>query len=70
MRHHPIEYVPASTVYWLAVLVLDIPAAAIMSHGLAVFAMAAVPHGNIHLPERVERWVQPVHVTVDMHRIS
>ena len=70
VRHHPIEYVPASTVYWLAVLVLDIPAAAVMSHGLAVFAMAAVQHGNIHLPERVERWLQPVLVTVDIHRSS
>jgi sterol desaturase/sphingolipid hydroxylase (fatty acid hydroxylase superfamily) len=40
-----------------------------MSHGVAVFGMAAIQHGNIRLPERVERWLQPVLVTTDMHRI-
>jgi sterol desaturase/sphingolipid hydroxylase (fatty acid hydroxylase superfamily) len=69
VRHHPIEYVPASVVYWLALLVLDIPAIVVLSHGLAVFGMAAVQHGNIRLPERLERWLQPVLVTSDMHRI-
>jgi sterol desaturase/sphingolipid hydroxylase (fatty acid hydroxylase superfamily) len=34
-----------------------------------VFATAAVQHGNVRLPERVERWLQPVLVTIDMHRI-
>ena len=27
------------------------------------------PHGNIRLPEWAERWLQPVLVTVDMHRV-
>ncbi|TMJ63254.1 MAG: sterol desaturase family protein, partial [Alphaproteobacteria bacterium] len=26
-------------------------------------------HGNIRLPEWLERWLQPVLVTVDMHRL-
>jgi sterol desaturase/sphingolipid hydroxylase (fatty acid hydroxylase superfamily) len=69
VRHHPIEYVVASAVYWLAVLVLDIPAVAALTHGLAVFATAAVQHGNIRLPERLERWLQPVLITTDLHRI-
>jgi sterol desaturase/sphingolipid hydroxylase (fatty acid hydroxylase superfamily) len=69
VRHHPIEYVLASAVYWFAVLVLDVPALVALVHGLAVFATAAVQHGNIRLPERLERWLQPVLVTVDMHRI-
>jgi sterol desaturase/sphingolipid hydroxylase (fatty acid hydroxylase superfamily) len=69
VRHHPIEYVLASVAYWLAVIVLDIPAVVVISHGLAVFATAAVQHGNVRLPERVERWLQPVLVTIDMHRI-
>ena len=30
---------------------------------------AAVPHGNIRLPERMERWLQPVPVTSDFHRV-
>jgi sterol desaturase/sphingolipid hydroxylase (fatty acid hydroxylase superfamily) len=69
VRHHPVEYVVASAVYWFAVLVLDIPAVVVLTHGLVVFGMASVQHGNIRLPERLERWLQPVLVTVDMHRI-
>jgi sterol desaturase/sphingolipid hydroxylase (fatty acid hydroxylase superfamily) len=69
VRHHPVEYLLASLVYWLAVIVLEIPAVVVLTHGLAVFATAAVQHGNIRLPERLERWLQPVLVTVDMHRI-
>jgi sterol desaturase/sphingolipid hydroxylase (fatty acid hydroxylase superfamily) len=69
VRHHPIEYVPASVVYWLALLVLDVPAIVVLSHGLAVFGMASIQHGNIRLPERLERWLQQVLVTSDMHRI-
>jgi sterol desaturase/sphingolipid hydroxylase (fatty acid hydroxylase superfamily) len=69
VRHHPIEYLFASAVYWLAVLLLDVPAVVVLGHGLAVFGMAAVQHGNIRLPEWLERSLQPVLVTVDMHRI-
>jgi sterol desaturase/sphingolipid hydroxylase (fatty acid hydroxylase superfamily) len=69
VRHHPVEILFTSVTYWLSVLVLDVPAIAAACHGLAVFATAAVQHGNIRLPERVERWLRPVLVTVDMHRI-
>ena len=69
VRHHPVEYVPASAVYWLAILVLDVPASVVMSHGLAIFATAALQHGNIRLPEWLEWCLRPVLVTVDMHRI-
>jgi sterol desaturase/sphingolipid hydroxylase (fatty acid hydroxylase superfamily) len=69
VRHHPIEYALGSAVYWFAAIVLDIPAIVVLSHGLAVFGMASVQHGNIRLPERLERWLQPVLVTTDMHRI-
>jgi sterol desaturase/sphingolipid hydroxylase (fatty acid hydroxylase superfamily) len=69
VRHHPVEYVLASAVYWLAVLVLDIPAVVALTHGLAVFGMSAIQHGNVRLPQWLERSLQPVLVTVDMHRI-
>jgi len=51
------------------VLVLGVPPIIVLSHGLTVFATAAIQHGNIRLPERLERWLRPVLVTVDMHRI-
>jgi sterol desaturase/sphingolipid hydroxylase (fatty acid hydroxylase superfamily) len=69
VRHHPAEYLFASTIYWLAVIVLDVPAVVVGIHGLAVFGLAAVQHGNLRLPERLERSLQPVLVTTDMHRI-
>jgi sterol desaturase/sphingolipid hydroxylase (fatty acid hydroxylase superfamily) len=69
VRHHPVEYVLASAFYWLAVIVLDIPAIVALTHGLAVFGTASVQHGNIRFPEWLERWLQAVLVTVDMHRI-
>jgi sterol desaturase/sphingolipid hydroxylase (fatty acid hydroxylase superfamily) len=69
VRHHPVEYLVASAVYWLAVIVLNIPVIVVLTHGLAVFAMAAVQHGNIRLPQWLERLLQPVLVTIDMHRI-
>jgi len=69
LRHHPIEYVLASAVYSLAIIVFDIPAAVVLMYGLAVFASEAVQHGNICLPEKVERCLQPLLVTADMHRI-
>ncbi|HWX37278.1 MAG TPA: sterol desaturase family protein [Steroidobacteraceae bacterium] len=69
VRHHPIEYVVASAVYWLAMLLLNVPVVVVVSHGLAVFGTASLQHGNIRLPEWLERWLQPVVVTPDMHRI-
>jgi sterol desaturase/sphingolipid hydroxylase (fatty acid hydroxylase superfamily) len=69
VRHHPIEYLLASAVYWLAVLVLDIPAVAALVHGLTVFALAAVQHGNIRLPQVLERSLQPILMTTDLHRV-
>jgi sterol desaturase/sphingolipid hydroxylase (fatty acid hydroxylase superfamily) len=69
VRHHPLEYLLGSLVYWLAVIVLDVPAVVAVIHGLAVFGTAAVQHANICLPERLDRWLQPILVTVDMHRI-
>jgi sterol desaturase/sphingolipid hydroxylase (fatty acid hydroxylase superfamily) len=69
VRHHPLEYLLATAVYWLAVILLDIPAIVVLTHGLTVFSMASLQHGNIRLPERVECWLQPVLVTINMHRI-
>jgi sterol desaturase/sphingolipid hydroxylase (fatty acid hydroxylase superfamily) len=69
VRHHPIEYVLCSAVYWIAVIVLDVPVVVVLSHGLAVFGMATIQHGNVQLPAMLERWLQPVLVTTDMHRI-
>jgi sterol desaturase/sphingolipid hydroxylase (fatty acid hydroxylase superfamily) len=69
VRHHPFEYVLASVPFWLAAIVFDMPAVVLASYGLAVFASEALQHGNISLPVWVERCLQPVLVTTNMHRI-
>jgi sterol desaturase/sphingolipid hydroxylase (fatty acid hydroxylase superfamily) len=69
VRHHPIEYVMASGFYWMAVLALDIPVVVVTTHGLAVFAAAVVTHGNIKVPEWLERLLQPVVITLDLHLV-
>ena len=69
VRQHPGEYLLGSAVLWSAVIVLNIPAFVWVTYGLTVFVTEAVQHGNVRLPERVEHWLQPVLVTVDMHRI-
>jgi len=69
VRLHPIEHLLGSGVFWLAVILLDIPAIVALTYGLTVFVIEAFQHGNIRLPEWLERCLQPVLVTVDMHRI-
>lgn len=69
VRHHPLEYVIASAIYWVAMLVLDIPASVATAHGLVVFAAAAVTHGNVTLPKWLEQSFQPVIITIDLHLI-
>ena len=31
--------------------------------------MAAVTHGNLRLPKRLEHWLRPVIITTDLHRV-
>jgi len=69
VRHHPIEYLMAAGFYWLAVLALNIPILVVTSHALAVFAAAALTHGNLRLPEWLERLLQPVVITLDLHLV-
>jgi sterol desaturase/sphingolipid hydroxylase (fatty acid hydroxylase superfamily) len=69
VRHHPIEYLIAAGIYWAAVLALDIPAIVVISHAVTVFAAASITHGNTRLPEWLERWLQPVVITLDLHLV-
>jgi sterol desaturase/sphingolipid hydroxylase (fatty acid hydroxylase superfamily) len=69
VRLHPIEYLLNSGVFWLTAILLGIPATVVLTYGLTSFAIEAVQHGNVRLPQRLEQCLQPVLVTVDMHRI-
>jgi sterol desaturase/sphingolipid hydroxylase (fatty acid hydroxylase superfamily) len=41
----------------------------VVAHALTVFAAAVITHGNISLPVLVERALQPLFITLDLHRI-
>src|SRR2546430_2580435 len=69
VRHHPIEYLIATGIYWVVVLALDVPAIVVMSHAVTAFAVASITHGNTRLPEWLERWLQPVFITLDLHLV-
>jgi sterol desaturase/sphingolipid hydroxylase (fatty acid hydroxylase superfamily) len=69
VRLHPIEYLLNSAVFWLTAILLGVPDTVVLAYGLASFATEALQHGNIRLPERLEQSLQPVLVTIDMHRI-
>jgi sterol desaturase/sphingolipid hydroxylase (fatty acid hydroxylase superfamily) len=69
VRHHPFEYLMMAAVNLVAATVLAIPAGIVLVHALAVFSTAAVQHGNIRLPGWCERALQPVLITVDLHRV-
>jgi sterol desaturase/sphingolipid hydroxylase (fatty acid hydroxylase superfamily) len=69
VRHHPIEYLLTAGIYWLALLTLGIPKTVVVCHALTSFATAAVTHGNIRLPQWLERILQPVLITVDLHLV-
>ncbi|HEY1260251.1 MAG TPA: sterol desaturase family protein [Stellaceae bacterium] len=69
VRHHPLEYLLTAAVYWGVVVAFDIPLTAVALHGAAAFAATAFQHGNIRLPEQLERWLQPMLMTTDLHRV-
>jgi sterol desaturase/sphingolipid hydroxylase (fatty acid hydroxylase superfamily) len=69
VRHHPVEYLFASAFYWTVSVVFGVPVMVLAAHGLAVFATAAIQHGNIRLPQAIDRPLQFVLVTPDLHRV-
>ena len=69
LRHHPIEIVVATAMLWTTCFVVDLPTWVALVYGLVASATATVQHGNIRLPAILERSLQPLLVTADMHRI-
>jgi hypothetical protein len=68
VRRHPFEFVIASGVFWLAVL-LGIPVAVAVAHGTTLFVLAAFSHCNTRWPDWIERLLRPLVVTADLHVI-
>lgn len=69
VRHHPLEFLIATAAFWLAVLVIGIPAWVVAAHSLVVFGLAAATHGNVRWPAWLDRLLQPVVITLDLHLV-
>ncbi len=69
LRFHPIEIILSMLIKLAVVILLGPPAVAVLIFEVLLNASAMFNHGNIHLPERVERWLRLFIVTPDMHRL-
>lgn len=68
-RFHPVEIVISIGIKLMAVTLIGPPAAAVVIFEVLLNATAQFNHGNIRLPETVDRWLRLVVVTPDMHRV-
>ena len=68
-RFHPIEIALSMLIKLATITVLGPPVLAVVIFEVLLNATAMFNHGNIHLPEAVDRVLRRVVVTPDMHRI-
>jgi sterol desaturase/sphingolipid hydroxylase (fatty acid hydroxylase superfamily) len=68
-RFHPIEIVLSMLIKFATILVLGPPVAAVILFEVILNGMAMFNHGNVRLPEGVDRVLRWLLVTPDMHRV-
>lgn len=68
-RFHPIEILLSMVIKFAAIAVLGAPAVAVVIFEVLLNATAMFNHGNVRLPEGLDRAVRLFVVTPDMHRV-
>jgi sterol desaturase/sphingolipid hydroxylase (fatty acid hydroxylase superfamily) len=68
-RFHPLEIVISVGIKLAAVALIGPPVMAVVVFEVVLNATSQFNHGNILLPETVDRWLRLVVVTPDMHRV-
>jgi sterol desaturase/sphingolipid hydroxylase (fatty acid hydroxylase superfamily) len=68
-RFHPIEIVASLLIKAAAIVLLGVPAEAVMIFEIVLNGMALYNHSNVRLPERIERVLRWFVVTPEMHII-
>jgi sterol desaturase/sphingolipid hydroxylase (fatty acid hydroxylase superfamily) len=68
-RFHPIEIVLSMGIKFATIALLGAPVLAVVIFEVLLSACAMFNHGNIRLPERVDRALRWFVVTPDMHRV-
>ena len=68
-RFHPIEILVSTGIKLGAVALIGPPVVAVVAFEVILNGTAQFNHGNIRIPEAVDRWLRLVVVTPDMHRV-
>lgn len=68
-RFHPIEILISMGIKLAAVSLIGAPAVAVVVFEVALNATSQFNHGNIRIPEALDRWLRLIVVTPDMHRV-
>lgn len=69
LRFHPIEILLSMGYKILVVAILGIPAVGVLVLEIVLNGAALFNHGNVRIPEKLDRLLRWVIVTPDMHRI-
>ena len=69
LRFHPIEIMLSMGIKISAVAVLGPPVAAVLIFEIILNSAAMFNHGNVSLPEKIDRILRYIVVTPDMHRV-
>lgn len=68
-RFHPVEIVFSMLIKLAAVVLIGPPPAAVLAFEVVLNATSMFNHGNVRMPEPLDRFLRWVIVTPDMHRI-
>jgi sterol desaturase/sphingolipid hydroxylase (fatty acid hydroxylase superfamily) len=68
-RHHPVEFVVGSGLFWLALVITGFPTDIAAAYLVCASILSCLQHGNTALPASLELVLQRVVVTPDMHRL-
>ncbi|MCB1752173.1 MAG: sterol desaturase family protein [Gammaproteobacteria bacterium] len=68
-RFHTLEIILSMLIKFAAIAVLGPPVVAVVIFEVVLNATAMFNHGNIYLPEKIDRYLRLLLVTPDMHRI-
>ncbi|EAQ23174.1 MULTISPECIES: sterol desaturase family protein [unclassified Roseovarius] len=69
LRFHPVEIVMSMAIKLAMVAALGPPALAVLIFEVLLNGTALFNHGNVNVPQSVDRWLRLIVVTPDMHRV-
>ena len=68
-RFHPIEIILSMLIKFATIMVLGPPVVAVVIFEVLLNATAMFNHGNVYIPEKIDRILRLFVVTPDMHRV-